>query len=97
MSDYVEGLQREYHRTENSFREAYDLMQYWTAETERRNKIVSAALRALQDAREAQVRYLPPGVDPCRWGHNTFLTCPPETCRCLIETTLEKQRGEHAD
>jgi hypothetical protein len=33
--------------------------------------------------------YKPPGVDPCRWGHNTFFACPPESCMCKKEN-----RGE---
>lgn len=35
--------------------------------------------------------YRPPGVDPCRNGHDTFLTCPPETCLCLKEVEAERQ------
>jgi hypothetical protein len=42
--------------------------------------------------------YLPPGVDPCRWGHNTFLPCPWESCRCLFENDPQawRQRWEES-
>jgi hypothetical protein len=92
VSQPLEDLEEAYRQAEASFRDAYDLMTYWTAETNRRNQQAGAALRARNEARQKNA-YFPPGIDPCRWGHNTFLTCPPETCRCLIENTLKKVRG----
>jgi hypothetical protein len=33
-------------------------------------------------------QYKPPSVDPCRYGHNTFLFCPPERCLCKREADV---------
>lgn len=107
MSTYEE-VQAGYYAAEASFREAFDLMNYYTEETDRRNKAATEALKAMQAhgghhnphcvdcsyGRPHKKHYLPPGVDPCRYGHNTFLKCPPQTCRCAKEFALKKQRGE---